>query len=383
MKPEDRNALFEALISATGSEEVRNILSGIGDFDKATLNVPFGKHRLLWRPFGGKESNVSTTGLGTKPGRSLTERITNAMDAILEDRVVPGVAPANSPRRAANAWFGRPISTSDAGLFSWANKPADFDKHIHVVLQQSDQEESPTIDVLDDGIGIKGAEFPSTILSLQSGNKIRKRHLIGAFGQGGAVTLDFCDYTLIFSRAHAKPDTVAFTVIRVLKLDETYKEDCYGYLGTAIAGDDGNHVLEVPVSTQPIALYAEASKIPELAHGTLVRHVGYRLTNLANKLQASPGNLYHYLHYSVFDPLIPFRLVDLRAQEPRNEYIGGARNRLMARAKQSQQAGLDEEERIQIRHHRPMAYVVHCGCREAKVGVEEGSVLGHQERGGG
>src|SRR5687767_1948842 len=110
MAPEDQMALFEALLSATSSDEVRNILAGVGDFDTATLNIPFGKHRLMWRAFGGKESNVSTTGLGTKPGRSLTERITNAMDAILENRVAPGVNPPDSPRKAASTWFGRPQS---------------------------------------------------------------------------------------------------------------------------------------------------------------------------------------------------------------------------------------------------------------------------------
>src|SRR5688572_2093875 len=189
MKRDDQRALFDALIAATGSAEVRNILVGLGDSDAATLNTPFGKHRLVWRPFGGKESNLSTIGLGTKPGRSLTERITNAMDAILEERVTTGVNPPISPRRAANAWFGRPISGPDAGLFSWRDMPDDFDKHIHVVIRQSDREDRATIDVVDDGIGIEGRDFLQTILSLQSGNKIRKRHLIGAFGQGGAATL--------------------------------------------------------------------------------------------------------------------------------------------------------------------------------------------------
>ena len=36
------------------------------------------------------------------------------------------------------------------------------------------------------------------------------------------------------------------------------------------------------------------------------------LNKLDKGLQASPGNLYHYLHYSIFDPLFPFRIVDLR-----------------------------------------------------------------------
>src|SRR5438105_1110785 len=130
MKREDQRALYDALLAATASQEVKNILVGLGDHEGATLNVSFGKHRLVWRAFGGRESNLSTIGLGTKPGRSLTERITNAIDAILEDRVPAGINPPTSPRRAAQAWFGRPLSGPDSGLFSWREMPSDFDKHI-------------------------------------------------------------------------------------------------------------------------------------------------------------------------------------------------------------------------------------------------------------
>jgi hypothetical protein len=385
MKRDDQRALFDALLAATGSGEMRNILVGLGDSDAATLNTPFGKHRLVWRPFGGKESNLSTIGLGTKPGRSLTERITNAIDAILEERITAGVNPPISPRRAANAWFGRPVSGPDAGLFSWRDMPDDFDKHIHVVLRQSDREDRPTIDVVDDGIGIEGRDFPQTILSLQGGNKIRKRHLIGAFGQGGAATLDFSDYTLIFSRSKANPKMVAFTVVRVLKLDASYKEDSYAYLGIDEDADGGGHVFSVQLAGRPIELYAE--KVPDVVRGTLVRHVNYRLTNLTNRLQASPGNLYHYLHFSMFDPLVPFRLVDLRGEEPRNEYIGGARNRLMdrtrqaARTRKAQEQGIDEDEKsMQIRHYRPMEFVVPSGSMEASIGIEYWVVFSYKKR---
>lgn len=386
MKKEDQRALFDALIAATGSAEVKNILVGLGDFDGATLNTPFGRHRLVWRAYGGKESNLSTIGLGTKPGRSLTERITNAIDAVLEERVTPGVNPPTSPRRAANAWFGRPISGPDSGLFSWRDMPTDFDKHVHVIIRQSDREDRPTIDVVDDGIGIEGKDFAETILSLQGGNKIRKRHLIGAFGQGGAATLDFSDYTLIFSRSKDNPKVVAFTVVRVLKLDASYKEDSYAYLGVEQDQDGAGHVFTVPLAGRPIELYAE--KVPDVVRGTLVRHISYRLTNLTNRLQASPGNLYHYLHYSVFDPLIPFRLLDLRGTEPRNEYVGGARNRLMERtrqaerARQAQHQSIDEEEKsVQIRHYRPMEFVVPSGATEASIGIEYWVVFAHKKKG--
>jgi hypothetical protein len=122
------------------------------------------------------------------------------------------------------------MSGPEDGLFNWNFSEHGYDRRIMVVLHSSGIESAPTIDVIDDGIGIRPGEFPSTILSLQSGNKIKKWYLIGAFGQGGASTLAFCDYAFILSRHRDDPNVVGFTLIRVLNLNETYKEDTYAYL---------------------------------------------------------------------------------------------------------------------------------------------------------
>ena len=375
-------ALFHKLLSCKSGNDLRAILQGIGDSDASTLDVPFGPHKLVWRAFGGTSSNISTINLGTKPGRSLTERITNAIDAVLEDRVVPGVVPPNSPRQAALQWFGRPLSGSDSGLFAWTNRPEGIDRRVHVVITSSDKESAPTIDVIDNGIGISAADFRSTILSLQGGNKIKKKYLIGAFGQGGAATLAFCEYAVIFSRSHAHPARLAFTVIRVLRLDESYKEDCYAYL---TPGGEPITVFECDVGSSSLNLYPgdEAAKVPSFAHGTVVRHIRYRLTNLDKPLQASPGNLYHYLHYSVFDPLLPFRLVDLR-KSPRNEYVGGSRNRLMshAAAKASQKVDDEDDSNVQIKHFRPMEYVVPPSSTQASIGIEYWVIFAERKKKG-
>ena len=223
MNSADQRIFLDKLLSVRASAQIRSLLQAYGDSDVATIDAP-NKEGLIWKPFGGTASNISTIGLGTKPGRSLTERLTNAIDALLEDRVVPAIATPNSPRNAATQWFGRPGSTSETGLFSWKDMPHDFSHRIHVVLQPSDKESAPTIDVIDDGIGIEGKDFARTILSLQGGNKIKKHYLIGAFGQGGAATLGFCDYAVIISRSKSNPTRVAFTVVRVLKLDASFKE---------------------------------------------------------------------------------------------------------------------------------------------------------------
>lgn len=380
MSPAGTRNFFHKLLKAVRASDFRDVLSEAGDYDTATLDAAFGPHQLMWKAFGDNPSNVSTIGLGTKPGRSLTERVTNAIDAILERRFQEGASPQPSPRKAAEAWFGRP----PAGLFNWKNEPTDFDRQIHVILQDSDISESPTIDVLDHGIGIAAAEFPSTILSLQAGNKIRKRYQIGAFGQGGSATLGFCTYAFIASRSVSRPDFIAFTVVRVLRLDASYKEDCFAYLTDASSGVP--EIFEIEVGSDPFDFFPRTpeAKIPALSHGTLVRHVSYRLSNLNKALHASPGNLYHYLHFSAFDPIIPFRVVDLRTTSDRdkipNERVSGSRNRLLRRTSQAQVAKNDESN-IQVRHYRPIEYVVPCQSTEACIGVEYWVVLAFKKKG--
>jgi hypothetical protein len=348
-------SLFAELIKSRTSEEVRTALSRVGDSPDVDIRSTFGPLNFRWEPFGDNLSNISSIGLGTKTGRSLTERLTNAIDAILEDRANPSLPSPESSRIAAQQWFGRPITSSDDGLYKWKFEGTKYDRLINVVLLPSGVEFAPTVDTLDAGVGLAAPAFRRTILSLQGGNKLTKRYLIGAFGQGGAATLSFCQYALIVSRPHSSPGHVAFTVVRVMRLSDEYKEDAYAYLACNVDGE-----LTVPslMRAGSIELYAAAGKaknVPVFEHGTLVRHIEYKLPNLSGTLSPSPGNLYQYLHNSMFDPLLPFRAIDLRdPDKARDERITGSRNRLMRLVEQKENDETDG--RVEIRYHRPMEY---------------------------
>jgi len=367
--------LLRRLLAAKSADTVRTILSEIGDTSQTQIGEKIGRSPYSWHPFGNNLSNISTIGLATKPGRSLTERLTNAMDALLEDRASPGMQLPTSSRAAAQQWFGRPVSGPDEGLFNWVFNDSDYDRRIAIVLHPSGVQSAPTVDVLDQGVGLTPAQLPSTILSLQSGNKINKRYLIGAFGQGGSSTLAFCDYALILSRSKADPKVVGFTIIRVVKLDETYKEDTYAYL--SVAGTDGKQVPMCEIGEEPLEIYEGLglSRGYALHHGTLVRHFSYKLTNLVNTLSPSPGNLYHYLHCLLFDPLFPFRAIDVRdPNSVKDERINGSRNRLMRLVKRGDDSP-DPEGRIDVRHYCPMEYVVPVGSDAPSIGIEYWVVL--------
>lgn len=376
--------LFNALLGASTTEELAAVLADIGDHPGLEINQPFGQFELEWHPFGDSLSNISSTGLATKSGRSITERVTNAMDAILEDRVPSGVTSLpGSCREAAAQWFGRHVTGPDDGLFRWNFSQHGFDRLVNVVLTSRTAEGAATVDVLDSGIGLGPERFHDTILSLQRGNKLTKHYLIGQFGQGGASTLSYADYVVIVSRSHATPDVVSFTVVRVINLGLDYKDDAYAYLCLKRKVPVGADQPEPPVvphitmkAAEPITLYGEADltrEPPHLAVGTLVRHVGYKLPGLGGALGPATGNLYHYLHVALFDPLLPFRIIDLR--DPKNakdELVTGTRNRLMRLLERKPKAGTpeDQKERREIRHHRPLEYIKPHGATTQCIGIE-------------
>jgi len=377
--------LFDALITSTTKAQVIQVLKDIGDHPEMTLDVPFGPLGLSWHAFGDTASNLSTIGLATKPGRSLTERMTNAMDAILEDRFSPGVPPPPSARAAAKQWFGRPISGPDEGMFNWDYSEQAMDRRISVVLSAGGSEGAATVDVIDDGIGIRADLFRSTILSLQGGNKINKRFVIGTFGQGGASTLKFCDFCFIASRHRDDPMTVSFTLIRELRLGEDYQVDAYAYISLPTPSG-GRTVPSCSISPEPFAVYTghEKLKLPVMKKGTLVRHYDYRLHRLDKALGPSPGNLYTYLHYSLFDPLFPFRIIDIRdSKSPKNELVTGSRNRLMKLVKEGKDTETsdpnDQTTGSEMRHYRQMEYVVPFGATDPSIGIEYWVVFNYKK----
>jgi len=368
----DAESILRALLAAHTPRAVQEVLQEIGDTSDIALDVPLAPFSFSWHAFGDNPSNISSIGLASKAGRSLTERLTNAVDATLEERALSGVPLPDSPRVAAQQWFGRPVSGPETGLYKWEFGAQGLDRKAAVVLTESEVPAAPTIDVIDEGVGLAPDAFPSTILSLQAGNKIRKRYLIGAFGQGGASTLAFSEYAIIVSRSVTNPRLVGFTVIRVVRLDATYKEDCYAYLSQVDAA--GNRVVPSCQVDGPLEIYPNATgmRVPQLQHGTIVRHVAFKLSGIDGQLGPSPGNLYHYLHASLFDPLLPFRVIDLRSiTRPKDELVTGSRNRLMRLVEARTPTASEEQDTgSKIRHYRAMEFVVPHGGQEPVIGIE-------------
>lgn len=172
------------------------------------------------------------------------------------------------------------------------------------------------------------------------------------------------------SRHKDSPRTVGFTLVRILELPKPYKDDCYAYLYTEKV--DGRYIVPSCEINGSFDIYTNQNetRLPTIEHGTMVRHYSYKLGQLSNKLQASPGNLYHFLHCSLFDPLLPFRIVDLREEKIKNEIVTGSRNRLMKLAYGKKQEGEEFGTGTEVKLYRPMEYIVPIGSDEPCIGIE-------------
>jgi hypothetical protein len=258
-----------------------------------------------WKPVGSRENNRGTIEGAADPGRSLVERLTNGIDAVLEyeHAIHAGVPNPRSPKEAAAAWLGIP----DGGLSDLSQAERQrLAKRVSVTLLEGAARNKRVVEIMDLGIGIAPEDMASTILSLNEGNKLTKHYLAGLYGQGGSSTFAVSDYTLIASRADEQ-GRIGFTLVKFLDLPpDLYRTGHYVYL------THNDIVLQAQVP---------AAQFPR---GTIVRHIGYDLTNYPSPL--GPNSLYGLLNTVLFDPVLPVWL-DSRVHNYRR-VIKGSRNAL-------------------------------------------------------
>jgi hypothetical protein len=285
--------LFTALRHATSTSEVAEALNE-ADED------------WLWKPVGNRENNRGTIEAAADPGRSLVERLTNGMDAVLEleHQAHNGIPDCRSPKEAAAAWLGVP----DVGLSGMSTAERQrLARRVSVTLLDGEGRNKRVVEVADRGIGIPADQMTSTILSLNEGNKLTKHYLAGLYGQGGSSTFAVSNYTLIASR-HADNQALTFTIVKFHDLPpDLYRTGHYVYLTT-------NEGL-LPTAD------VSAEGFPR---GTIVRHIGYDLTGYPSPL--GPNSLYGLLNTVLFDPVVPVWL-DTRIHNYRR-VIKGSRNAL-------------------------------------------------------
>ena len=266
------------------------------------------ERRIGWRAVDGNENNLATINLGSDPAAGLVERVTNAFDAVLDFEWMARGQPTSlmSPRAATEQWFGIPNGRLSNLADLRDPSITALSKRVSITLRDSEREDRPTLDIRDQGVGIRSEDFATSILSLHKSRKLRKLFLAGAFGQGGSTALAYSTFTIIASRPAMLPEDssdrsgdLAFTIVRFNEGDPlTDKHGLYEYL---IDGATGH----------PITVAAPADFEP----GTLVRHVSMDLGKYKNVLTAPTGSLWFLAHNYLFDPVLPFRLIEQRSNK--------------------------------------------------------------------
>jgi len=97
----DRAKLLEDLLGASSA----NALGGIIE----TIYSAYGD-RIKKVPVGGRENNLGNIAIGSDTGKGVVERLTNAIDAVieLEHNNHNGIPKCRSPQEAATSWLGVP-----------------------------------------------------------------------------------------------------------------------------------------------------------------------------------------------------------------------------------------------------------------------------------
>ena len=292
----DEHELLGAFLGATSTQQLERALLA---YEAANPGVGF-------QPVGRRPNNRGAIEVASDAGRSMIERVTNTLDALLEleHERHRGNPTCRSPRDAASAWLGVPEKD---GLSALTNKQRqDLAARAIVRLEPGEGSQARLLTVIDRGIGIEPDRLESTILSLNESNKIQKHYLAGIYGQGGSSTFAFCKYVVIVSRRW-ESERVGFTVVKYEDLPpEDFKTGRYVFLVRHDAP------LEVPASKH------------QMDHGTVVRHFGYDLTGYTSALGSK--SIYGILGRIMFDPVSAIRFEN--RVHNWNRTIKGARNAL-------------------------------------------------------
>jgi hypothetical protein len=295
---------------------------------------------LAWKPVGGIENNVHAIEVASDPAAALVERVTNAIDAVLDLEACSRGETAPSPHEAATAWYGLP----SAGLSELDRKRRqELANLIRVTNHESGDPHRPTVTVQDAGSGQHPDNYEGTLLSLMASNKKAKTHQMGVYNAGGAATYAFAPYTIIVSRCAPallgdKSDEIGVAVVRYDPLDPVkYKSGTYLFC----ADKDG----------QVLRLKLPGGKLPVLPHGTYVKHIEYDLSTYGRAAHEPKKSLHHLCNASLPDPALPFWIEETRVDRFKGVRAGGERRTvagLVARLRAKDTAVLYDDRPIEL-----------------------------------
>lgn len=262
------------------------------------------KYDTEWIPVGNNESNHSTFQMLERGENGIIERLTNAIDAVIEKEYFLNPDESlNSPRKSSEKYFG--ITEGNLAKCNIKDISKDIKGLVKLNVLESNKKGRPTIEIRDYGIGLTSEEFGKTILSLQGGNKLKKFYLAGTFGQGGSTANIFSKHTLFISKPIPEKNNsnkISFTVTKEFD-DLDYKTPIHKYL-----------VLKSTKCPITVEDYNN-----EFEPGTLVRHIEMNINQYGRSSAKAPGDnsIYHFVNKKLFNPILPIKITENRLEVDR------------------------------------------------------------------
>lgn len=280
-------------------------------------NLSYNRIKRNYKFLGDNSSNGSNVGQLTTGEKGLVERITNAIDAVIEkQKIKHSVSFAKDSgviiKKAFPNYYSNMLDVmKDSSDKSLAK---DAENQVIVVVNDGSKSNKPSIDIIDKGIGLYGSEFECTILSINKGNKLSrdKAYLIGAFGQGGSTSLPFTYATIILSKKNGR---ISFTIIKRVELVD-YKNMVYVYMTI----DD--EIPEVTYSNFKCQDEHVNDFIRNCESGTLVRMVEIEISKRFRDNEVTkPGMLVDYLNTELFNIGLPVKIIENRKNYRSNVHL--------------------------------------------------------------
>lgn len=279
-------------------------------------NLTQDKIQKNWRFVGDSESNGSQINILTKGEKGLVERVTNAIDAVIEKQknVCGVVSPKTADsviKKAFPKYYENKIKVASSEAASSLSHEAE--DQVVLAINDCSRSNKPTFDVIDKGTGIEGDKFKDTILSLNRGNKLSrdKSYLIGAFGQGGSTSLPFATATIIISKHNNK---YYFSIVKKVDLED-YKNSCYVYLviDDVIPELNGDYK---ETYDEYIEKYLRSDS------GTMIRMVETDISKEYRDNEVTkPGMLHDFLNTELYNVGLPVKVIENRGMFKSNAHL--------------------------------------------------------------
>lgn len=311
------------ILKITTLEQIELFLKKHSGFTLSEHDLFYDKVSKSFKYVGNSNSNYSEIAILNKGEKGLIERITNAIDAVIEKQSVLCEKPKTADDVVAQAfprYYNSKLNNNKGRM-----NAVDTEGQINVVFRDGTKYKKPTVDIIDKGTGIPGNLFESTILSLHGGNKINtnKSYLIGAFGHGGSTSLTHTKATILISKFDGH---YYFTIVKAAQFEDN-KLPCYMYFVVDnVIPECINDVNEINDEEIMSFVYSES--------GTLIRMIDLDTSGTLNQLSQEVLN---YCNIELYKTVLPVRLIEKRLKymiDSKNDvrYVYGS-NRVLQNSK--------------------------------------------------